>query len=137
MTKIEKPSPDPGSDFDDFLKEQGIFEEVMASPKIKKAIKDLGESMQPEMREAFAAGWNAFVARHSSFLIRWCGLSHQKRVRFESLQNYPSGTMKPKASFRLTGTNRAVIIEYSQLIGCRPVELLNRFLEGLFGSAIQ
>ena len=40
-------------------------------------------------------------------------------MRFESLQNYPSGTMKPKASFRLTGTNRAVIIDYSQLIGCR------------------
>ena len=37
--------------------------------------------------------------------------------------------MKPKASFRLTATNRAVIIEYSQLIGCRPAEFLNRFLE--------
>jgi hypothetical protein len=69
MAKIEKPSPHRGSDFDDFLKEQGIFEEVMASPKIKKAIKDLGGSIQAGEREAFAAGWNAFVARHSSFLI--------------------------------------------------------------------
>jgi hypothetical protein len=58
-----------GSDFDDFFKEQGIFEEVMSSPKIKKAIRDLGDSIQAGEREAFAAGWNAFVARHSSFLI--------------------------------------------------------------------
>jgi hypothetical protein len=35
----------------------------------KKAIRDLGDSIQAEMHEAFAAGWNAFVARHSSFLI--------------------------------------------------------------------
>ena len=67
MAKIEKPSPHRGSDFDDFLKEQGIFEEVMASPKMKKAIKDLGDLIQAGEREAFAAGWNAFVARHSSF----------------------------------------------------------------------
>ncbi len=46
MAKIEKPSPHRGSDFDDFLKEQGIFEEVMSSPKIKKAIRDLGDSIQ-------------------------------------------------------------------------------------------
>jgi hypothetical protein len=37
--------------------------------------------------------------------------------------------MKPKASFRLTATNRPSFIEYSQLIGCRPAEFLNRFLE--------
>jgi hypothetical protein len=71
MAKIEKPSPHRGIDFDDFLKEQGIFEEVMASPKMKKAIKDLGDSIQAAEGEAFAAGWNAFVARHSSFLIRY------------------------------------------------------------------
>ncbi len=58
----EKPSPHRGSDFDDFLIEQGIFEEVMSSPKIKKAIRDLGDSIQAGEREAFAAGWNAFVA---------------------------------------------------------------------------
>ena len=69
MAKIEKPSPHRGTDFDDFLKEQGIFEEVMSSPKIRKAIRDLGDSNQAGEREAFAAGWNAFVARHSSFLI--------------------------------------------------------------------
>jgi len=51
------------------LKAQGIYEEVMSSPEVKKVVRDLGESIQPEMREAFAAGWNAFVARHSSFLI--------------------------------------------------------------------
>ena len=51
------------------LKAQGIYEEVMRSPEVKKVVRDLGESIQPEMREAFAAGWNAFVARHSSFLI--------------------------------------------------------------------
>jgi hypothetical protein len=69
MTKIEKPNPHRGSDFDDFLKEQGIYEEVMASPKVKKAIKDLGDSIQAGEHEAFVAGWNAFVARHSGFLI--------------------------------------------------------------------
>ena len=57
------------SDFDDFLKAQGIYEEVMASPKIKKAIRDLGDSIQAEMHEAFAAGWNAFLAAHRGLLI--------------------------------------------------------------------
>jgi hypothetical protein len=52
------------------LKAQGIYEEVMSSPEVKKVVRDPGESIQPEMREAFAVGWNAFVARHSSFLIR-------------------------------------------------------------------
>jgi len=69
MAKIEKTSAHLGSDFDDFLKEQGIFEEVMSSPKIKKAILDLGDSIQAGERGAFTAGWNAFLARHSSFLI--------------------------------------------------------------------
>jgi hypothetical protein len=64
-----KPNPHRGSDFDDFLKSEGIYEEVMASPKVKKAIKDLGDSIQACEREAFAAGWNAFIARHPSFLI--------------------------------------------------------------------
>jgi hypothetical protein len=59
-----QPNELPGS-----LKAQGIYEEVMSSPEVKKVVRDLGESIQPEMREAFAAGWNAFVARHSSFLI--------------------------------------------------------------------
>jgi len=49
-------------------------------------------------------------------------------VRFEIVAELPPSAMKPKASFRLTATNRAVIIEYSQLIGCRPAEFLNRFL---------
>ncbi|HET9373889.1 MAG TPA: hypothetical protein VFO40_02890 [Chthoniobacterales bacterium] len=35
----------------------------------QKAIRDLGDSIQADEREAFTAGWNAFVARHSSFLI--------------------------------------------------------------------
>jgi hypothetical protein len=69
MAKIEKPSPHRGSDFDDFLKEQEIFEEVMSSPKIKKAIRDVGDSIQASEREAFAAGWNAFLAAHSGLLI--------------------------------------------------------------------
>ena len=69
MAKIEKTSPHRGIDFDDFLKEQGIFEEVMSSPKIKKAIRDLGNSIQASEREAFAAGWNAFLATHSGLLI--------------------------------------------------------------------
>src|SRR5258708_17994119 len=64
-----KPNPHRGSDFDDFLKSEGIYEEVMASPKAKKAIKVLGDSIQAREREAFAAGWNAFIARHPSFLI--------------------------------------------------------------------
>jgi hypothetical protein len=62
-------NPNRGSSFDDFLKAQGIYEEVMDSPKLKKAIRDLADSIQAEMREVFEAGWNAFVARHSSFLI--------------------------------------------------------------------
>jgi hypothetical protein len=69
MAKIEKSSPHRESDFDDFLKGQGIFEEVMSSPKVKKAIRDLGDSNQTEMREAFAAGWNAFLATHSGLLM--------------------------------------------------------------------
>jgi hypothetical protein len=57
------------SDFDHFLKAQGIYEEVMGSPKVKKAIRDLGDSVQAEMHKAFAAGWNAFLATHSGLLI--------------------------------------------------------------------
>ena len=30
---------------------------------------DLGDSIQAEMHEAFAAGWNAFLATHSVLLI--------------------------------------------------------------------
>ncbi len=69
MAKIEKTRPHRGIDFDDFLKEQGVFEEVMSSPKIKKAIRDLGDLIQAGEREAFAAGWNAFLATHSGLLI--------------------------------------------------------------------
>ncbi len=60
-----KPNPHRGSDFDDFLKSEGIY----ASPKLKKAIKDLSDSIQAREREAFAAGWDAFIERHPSFLI--------------------------------------------------------------------
>ena len=35
----------------------------------KKAIRDLGDSIQAEMHEAFAAGWNAFLVTHSGLLI--------------------------------------------------------------------
>ena len=66
-TKVS--NPHPSSDFDEFLKAQGIYEEVMTSPKVKKAIRDLGDSIQSEMREAFAAGWNAFLATHSGLLM--------------------------------------------------------------------
>ncbi len=69
MAKIEKTSPYRGIDFDDFLKEQGVFEEVMSSPKIKKAIRNLGDLIQAGEREAFAAGWNAFLATHSGLLM--------------------------------------------------------------------
>ena len=48
-------NPHRGSSFDDFLKSQGIYEEVMASPKVKKAIHDLGDSIESKMHEAFAA----------------------------------------------------------------------------------
>jgi hypothetical protein len=69
MAKTEKPNPHRGSDFDDFLKAQGIHEEVISSPKLKKAIQDLADSIQAEMHEAFTAGWNAFLATHSRLLI--------------------------------------------------------------------
>jgi hypothetical protein len=62
-------NPHRGSSFDDFLKSQGIYEEVMVSPKVKKAIRDLGDSIQTGEREAFTAGWNAFLATHSGLLI--------------------------------------------------------------------
>jgi hypothetical protein len=62
----EKPTPYRGIDFDDFLKAQGIYEEVMASPKVKKAIRDLGDSIQAGEHKAFEAGWNAFLATHSA-----------------------------------------------------------------------
>jgi hypothetical protein len=41
----------------------------MGAPKAKKAIRDQGDSIQPELREAFTAGWNAFLATHSGLLI--------------------------------------------------------------------
>ena len=41
----------------------------MSSPKIKKAIRDLGNLIQAGEREAFAAGWNAFLATHSGLLM--------------------------------------------------------------------
>jgi hypothetical protein len=65
----EKFNPDKGSDFDGFLKREGIYEEVMASPKVKKAITDLADSIKAGQHEAFAAGWNAFLATHSGLLI--------------------------------------------------------------------
>lgn len=43
-TKVSNPYR--GSDFDEFLKAQGGYEEVMTSPKVKKAIRDLGDSIQ-------------------------------------------------------------------------------------------
>ena len=65
----EKLNPHKGSDFDDFLKSEGIYEEVMASPKVMKAIRDLVDSIEAGQHEAFAAGWNAFLATHSGLLI--------------------------------------------------------------------
>ena len=50
------------------LKAQGIYEEVMSSPEVKKVVRDLGESIQPEMREAFAAVWQ--VASEHSVSVR-------------------------------------------------------------------
>jgi hypothetical protein len=64
-----KSNPHRGSDFEDFLKAQGIYEEVMASPKLKRAIRNLATGIQAEMHEAFQAGWNAFLATHSGLLI--------------------------------------------------------------------
>src|SRR6267378_2170172 len=64
-----KNDPHRGSDFEDFLKSEKIYEEVMVSPKVKKAIKDLSDSIQAGEREAFTAGWNAFLATHSGLLI--------------------------------------------------------------------
>jgi hypothetical protein len=65
----DKLNPHKGSDFDGFLKREGIYEEVMASPKVKKAITDLADSIKAGQHEAFAAGWNAFLATHSGLLI--------------------------------------------------------------------
>jgi hypothetical protein len=65
----EKLNPHQGSAFDDFLKSEGIYEEAMASPKVKKAFKDLSDSIEAGQHEAFAAGWNAFLATHSVLLI--------------------------------------------------------------------
>jgi hypothetical protein len=64
-----KTNPHRGSSLDDFLKREGIYEEVMASPKVKKAIRALGDSIQAEMHDAFTAGWNAFLASHSGLLM--------------------------------------------------------------------
>jgi hypothetical protein len=41
----------------------------MAAPKAKKAIRDQGDSNKAELREAFTAGWDAFLAAHSGLLI--------------------------------------------------------------------
>ena len=64
-----KINPHRGSSLDDFLKAEGIYKEVMASPKVKQAIRDLGDSIQAGQHEAFEAGWNAFLATHSGLLI--------------------------------------------------------------------
>jgi hypothetical protein len=55
----EKPNPHRGGSLDNFLKAEGIYEEVMASPKVKGVIRDQGDSIQAGQREAFTAGWNA------------------------------------------------------------------------------
>ena len=65
----EKLNPHKGDAFDDVLKSEGIYEEAMASPKIKKVFKDLSDSIEAGEHEAFAAGWNAFLATHSVLLI--------------------------------------------------------------------
>jgi hypothetical protein len=64
-----KANPHRGSSLDDFLKAEGIYEELMAAPKVKKAIRDLDQLIEADMREAFTAGWNAFPATHSGLLI--------------------------------------------------------------------
>ena len=52
----EKFNPDKGSDFDGFLKREGIYEEVMASPKVKKAIRcdtsKIDEARNPRRQKA-------------------------------------------------------------------------------------
>jgi hypothetical protein len=48
-----KPKPHRGSD----------------SRKVKKAIGDLGDSIETEMHEAFAAGWKCVSGIHSELLI--------------------------------------------------------------------
>jgi hypothetical protein len=62
LATLMKINPHRGSSLDDFLKAEGIYEEVMASPKVKQAIRDLGDSIQAGQHEAFEAGWNAFFS---------------------------------------------------------------------------
>ena len=73
MAKIEKTSPHRGIDFDNFLKEQGVFEEVMSSPKIKKAIRDLGDLIQAGEREA---SFNCLSCAGVA-LFDWTGFAHR------------------------------------------------------------
>ncbi len=56
-----KPNPHRGSSLDDFLKEQGIYEEVTAAA--------LRELIKEAEHEAFTAGWNAFLSTHSGLLM--------------------------------------------------------------------
>ena len=77
----EKLNPHQGSAFDDFLKSEGIYEEAMASPKVKRAFKDLADSIEAGQHEAFAAGWNAFLATHSVLLITHCIRDFPHRLR--------------------------------------------------------
>src|SRR5260221_6584359 len=65
----ENRNPHKDTAFDDFLKSEGIYEEAMASPKVKIAFNDLSDSIEAGQHEAFAAGWNAFLATHSVLLI--------------------------------------------------------------------
>jgi hypothetical protein len=55
------PNPHRGSSLDDFLKAEGIYEEVTAAA--------LREFFEEAEHEAFTAGWNAFLATHSGLLI--------------------------------------------------------------------
>jgi hypothetical protein len=56
-----KPNPHRGSSLDDFLKAEGIYEEVTAA-----ALRELIEEAE---HEAFEAGWNAFLSNHSGLLM--------------------------------------------------------------------
>ncbi len=46
MVKATKPNPHSGSDFDDFLKDEGIFEDVQARALKRALVEQLGEAMQ-------------------------------------------------------------------------------------------
>ena len=110
----------------------------MASPKVKKAITDLADSIKAGQHEAFAAGWNAFLATHSGLPFdsiysgsASCEFARGLPAGYELPQR--SGTSKPGRGRAFSQRNRGILLHRSMWlhaslasgIGSRSAEIAN------------